>query len=83
VAPSTTPFSQTNSPYPLFYSVYVFKNGGYENYNAFSGEVNRKFSHGLSYEAALTWAKNLTDDQDTDANGLDGGAKLQSVSREG
>jgi hypothetical protein len=73
VAPSTTPYNQAASPYPLFYSAYLFQNGGYENYNAFSGEINRKFSHGLSYEAAITWAKNLTDDDDTDANGLDGG----------
>ena len=77
VAPSTTPYSQAASPYPLFYSAYIFRNGGYENYNAFSGEVNRKFSHGLSYEAALTWAKNLTDDDDTDANGLDGGVTAE------
>jgi Carboxypeptidase regulatory-like domain len=85
VAPSTTPYNQANSPYPLFYSVYEFQNGGYENYNAFSAEVNRKFSHGLSYEAALTWAKNLTDDQDTDSNGLDGGVTAEqsyNLSRE-
>ncbi len=85
VAPSTTPFNQANSPYPLFYSAYIFRNGGYENYNAFSGEVKRNFSHGLAYEAALTWAKNLTDDDDTAANGLDGGVTAEqsfNLSRE-
>jgi hypothetical protein len=77
VAPSTTPYNQAASPYPLFYSVYLFENGGSENYNALSAEINRKFSHGLSYEAAITWAKNLTDDQDSDANGLDGGVTAE------
>jgi hypothetical protein len=85
VAPSTTPYSQAASPYPLFYSAYVFANGGYENYNAFSGEINRTFRHGLSFEAALTWAKNLTDDDDTVANGIDGGVTAEqsfNLSRE-
>lgn len=77
VAPSTSAYSQANSPYPLFYSVYWFQNGGYENYNAFSGEVLRTFRHGLSYEASLTWAKNLTDDDDTVANGIDGGVTAE------
>ena len=77
-APSTTPYgqgnnTQANSPYPFFYSVYEFQNGGYENYNAMSAEVTHNYHHGLSFDASLTWAKNLTDDDDLDANGLDGG----------
>ena len=77
VTPSTTPYSQAASPYPLFYSVYVFRNGGYENYNAFSGEVTHTYRHGLSFDASLTWAKNLTDDDDTAANGIDGGVTAE------
>jgi len=72
-APTTAAFNQANTPYPLFYSVYEFKNGGYENYNALSTEVTHNYRHGLSFDASLTWAKNLTDDDDLDANGLDGG----------
>lgn len=79
VAPSTTPYSQAASPYPLFYSTYLFQNGGYENYNALSAEINRTFRHGLSYEAAITWAKNLTDDDDTVANGIDGGVTAEQT----
>jgi hypothetical protein len=79
VAPSTTPYSQANSPYPLFYSVYEFQNGGYENYNALSGEVTHNYRHGLSFDASLTWAKNLTDDDDLDANGLDGGVTAEQT----
>ncbi len=77
VAPSTTPYNQANSPYPLFYSVYEFQNGGYENYNAMSAEVMHNYHHGLSFDASLTWAKNLTDDDDLDTNGLDGGVTAE------
>jgi len=74
---STTPFSQSATPYPLFYSAYLFDNGGYENYNALSAEVTRSFRGGFSYEAGFTWAKNLTDDDDTLANGIDGGVTAE------
>jgi hypothetical protein len=85
VPASTTPFSQSATPYPLFYSAYLFNNGGYENYNALSAEVTRTFRHGLSYEAGFTWAKNLTDDDDTLGNGIDGGVTAEdsyNLSRE-
>jgi hypothetical protein len=61
---STTPFSQSNTPYPLFYTVSLFDNGGYTNYNALSAEVQRPLRKGLNFEAGLTWTKNLTDDDD-------------------
>lgn len=77
VPASTTPFSQSATPYPLYYGVYLFQNGGYSNYNALSAEVNRRFKGGLSYEAGLTWAKNLTDDDDTLANGIEGGVTAE------
>ncbi len=76
---STTPFSQSATPYPLFYSAYLFGNGGYENYNALSAEVTRSFRNGLSYEAGFTWAKNLTDDDDTLGNGIDGGVTAEDT----
>jgi hypothetical protein len=79
VAPSTTAYNQAKSPYPLFYSVYEFQNGGYENYNAFSGEVTHNYRHGLSFDTSLTWAKNLTDDDDLDSNGLDGGVTAEQT----
>ncbi len=78
VPASTTPFSQSETPYPLYYSTFLFENGGYENYNALSAEVKRNFRHGLSYEAAFTWAKNLTDDDDTLANGIEGGVTAEN-----
>ncbi len=80
VPASTTPYDQANTPYPDFYSVYLFQNGGYENYNALSAEVNRRFSGGLSYEAGFTWAKNLTDDDEGSVpNGIDGGVTAEDA----
>ncbi len=79
VAPSTAPFNQAKSPYPLFFSVYEFQNGGYENYNALSTEVTHNYQHGLSFDVSFTWAKNLTDDDDLDANGLDGGVTAEQT----
>jgi hypothetical protein len=79
VQASTTPFSQSATPYPLYYANYLFDNGGYENYNALSAELNRSFKHGLSYEAGFTWAKNLTDDDDTLGNGIDGGVTSEDT----
>jgi hypothetical protein len=79
VAPTTKAFSQANTPYPLFYSVYEFQNGGYENYNALSTEVTHNYRHGLSFDVSLTWAKNLTDDDDLDTNGLDGGMTAEQT----
>ncbi|MFT4113819.1 carboxypeptidase regulatory-like domain-containing protein [Silvibacterium sp.] len=77
---STTAYDQANSPYPNFYDVYLFQNGGYENYNALSAEVNRRFVGGLSFEAGLTWAKNLTDDDESSLpNGIDGGVTSEDA----
>jgi hypothetical protein len=77
VVASTTPFSQANTPYPHYYSVFQFQNGGYENYNALSAEVTHSFRHNLSFDGSFTWAKNLTDDDDLAANGLEGGVTAE------
>ena len=61
---STTPFSQSAAPFPNFYAVNLYRNGGYQNYNAFVAEVKRNFKSGLSYNAAFTLASDMTDDQD-------------------
>ncbi len=59
---STTPFSQANTPYPLYQYIYEADNGGMQNYNAFTAEVNHRMRKGLTFDAALTWSKSLTDD---------------------
>jgi hypothetical protein len=39
----------------------MYENGGSQIYHSFTTEVQRRFSKGLSFQAAWTWAKNLTD----------------------
>lgn len=59
---STTPFAQANTPYPLYQTINEYANGGRQNYNSFTVEANHNMRNGLLFEAALTYAKNLTDD---------------------
>ena len=70
-------YNPATIPYPDYYSVFSFVNGGYENYNAFSAEITHPFSKGLSFESAITWAKNLTDDDDQGGNGIEGGVTAE------
>jgi hypothetical protein len=65
VQASTTPFTQARTPYPAFKKITQESNGGTQSYNAVTAEVNRHMTHGLLFEAAVTLAKNLTDDPST------------------
>ena len=65
VQASTTPFTQARTPFPAFKKITQESNGGTQSYNAVTAEVNRHMSHGLLFEAAVTLAKNLTDDPST------------------
>ena len=59
--PSTVPFSQNRRPYPLFQNITLRDNGANQIYHALSTELDRRFSRGLSFKTAWTWAKNITD----------------------
>ncbi|PYV83994.1 MAG: hypothetical protein DMG05_25195, partial [Acidobacteria bacterium] len=59
--PSTEPFSLSRRPYPLFQNVILRDNGANQSYHALSTELDRRFSGGLSFKTAWTWAKNITD----------------------
>jgi hypothetical protein len=61
-ASATIPWSQANAAYPLYQTVTQVFNGGTQSYNSFTGVLSRHMKSNLSFEAALTWAKNLTDD---------------------
>jgi hypothetical protein len=64
-ASATLPFAQANTAFPHFKTVKQESNGGVQNYHALTVEANRHMTHGLLYEAAITVAKNLTDDPST------------------
>jgi hypothetical protein len=61
-ASATTPWSQADTAYPSYETVTQVSNGGTQSYNAFTVELSHHMRNNLSFEAAWTWAKNLTDD---------------------
>jgi hypothetical protein len=52
-------------PFPNFQSIANRSTSANANYNSVQAQLNRRFSHGLSFTAAYTYAKNLSDDQGT------------------
>jgi hypothetical protein len=60
-AASTVAFNQNRRPYPLYQNINSNENGGNQIYHALSLEVQRKWNHGLSFQSAWTWAKNIAD----------------------
>ncbi|MGH9340906.1 MAG: carboxypeptidase regulatory-like domain-containing protein [Acidobacteriota bacterium] len=61
---STTPFTNSRRPYPLFSTLNFTDNGGNSSYNALSIDFERKGGRGLYFQTNWTWAKNLGDTDD-------------------
>jgi len=71
---STTPYTvpagafvDPRAPYQNWLILMSSVSQGTANYQAMKAEVQQKFSHGLSFQAAYTWAKNISDAQGSDA----------------
>lgn len=64
VPASLTPFDASRRPYSNYYSLYMYKNGSDQSYNAITTELKRNWNRGLMFEAAWTWSKNLTNADD-------------------
>lgn len=77
VPASTKPFSQANTPYPLYQHTYMFANGAMQSYNALTAEVDHNFRHGLSFRSAWTWAKSLTNADET--GDVEGGPLIEDA----
>lgn len=69
---STTAFSNDRRPFPQFRNITMVANGGNTSYHALQFEVERKFAHGLYFQAGYTLAKQL-------ANGVDSGEQGASI----
>jgi Carboxypeptidase regulatory-like domain len=76
-APSATVFNQNRRPFPLYRNIVMRENGGNQIYHGLSTQIERKWQSGLSYMAAWTWAKNLTDVDET--GGVEGGTTLENA----
>jgi hypothetical protein len=55
-------------PNPNTYAADLVTNGSYSSYHAFQGEIRRRYSGGLDFQANYTWSKNLTDYEGGQAN---------------
>jgi len=76
-APSTLPFNQNRRPFPLIRNIILRENGGNQIYHALTTQLERKWSRGLSFMAAWTWAKNLTDIDEI--GGVEGGTVIENA----
>jgi hypothetical protein len=63
---STVAFSNARRPYPLFSSINYADNGANMLYNGLQTAVQKRFSKGLTFQSTWTWAKELSDTDDTD-----------------
>jgi hypothetical protein len=59
--PSGDPANANFFRYPNFYQVAFAQDGGIQKMNGLDIGVERKFSHGLTFQSGWTWAKNMTD----------------------
>ena len=75
-APSTVAFNQNRRPFPLFRNIVMRENGGSHTYHALTTQAERKWQRGLSFMAAWTWAKSLTDVDET--GGVEGGTTIEN-----
>jgi hypothetical protein len=58
---STVPFNNERRPFPQYRNITMVSNGADSFYNALQFEAERKWSHGLYFQAGWTWAKQLMD----------------------
>ncbi|MGA2098282.1 MAG: carboxypeptidase regulatory-like domain-containing protein [Candidatus Acidiferrum sp.] len=71
---STTPYTvaagafvDPRAPYQNWLLLMTSVSEGNASYQAMKGQVEHKFSHGLSFQGSYTWAKNISDAQGSDA----------------
>jgi hypothetical protein len=77
IAPSAapyvaSPFVDPRAPFQNWGVIYSTENLGLQNYQALEVEINRHFSHGLSYQANYTWAHDISDAQGDAPTGYGG-----------
>jgi len=63
---STLPFSASRRPYPLFATINYADNGANMLYSGMQTQVQRRLSRGLLFTSTWTWAKEISDADETD-----------------
>jgi Carboxypeptidase regulatory-like domain len=71
---STTPYTvpsgafvDPRAPYPNWLLLMSSQSEGNASYQGMKAQVEHRLSHGLSFQASYTWAKNISDAQGSDA----------------
>ena len=62
--PSTTPFTAARRPYRQYGDITYRTNGGNSNYHGMTISAERRLRRGITFNAAWTWSKLLTDSYD-------------------
>jgi hypothetical protein len=65
VLASTIAFNNARRPFPAFANITYSDNGSNMLYSGLQAGVNRRFNHGLWLTSTWTWAKQLSDTDDT------------------
>jgi hypothetical protein len=73
---SATAYSASRKPYPLYNQVIWSDNGGNDFYNGLELAATRKFGTNLSFGAGYTFARDLTDTQDSGTGGTSFGGQV-------
>src|SRR5579872_1040826 len=74
--PSTVPFSSSEYAYRLFNTITYYDNGGNQRYNSLEAAVAKNYGNNLTFNGGFTWAKDLTDTQDS--GGFAGSSSIQN-----
>jgi hypothetical protein len=64
-ATTVAPFSAARRPYPLFNTITYADNGANMLYSGLQTQVQKRFSKGLMFTSTWTWAKEISDTDDT------------------
>jgi hypothetical protein len=67
--PSTIPFTTARRPNQRFNQVVYSDNGGSDGYNALELAAQKKYGNNVTFSTGFTWAKDLTDTQDSGGGG--------------
>jgi hypothetical protein len=76
LAPSTIPFSTSRVPYRNYNQVIWTENGGNEFYNGLEVAATKRQGKNLTFGTGWTWARDLTDTQDSGGGGNSFGGQV-------
>lgn len=74
--PSTTPFSAARRPNQRFNQTIYADSGGTDAYHGLELAAQKRYGHNLTLSTGFTWAKDLTDTQDSGGGGTTFGGQV-------